>query len=412
MFQLRQNADDPCLLEQSFDGGETWAIAFNYKLCQNTDTIGITNTWNISNEFNIEQITTYDNDIINIYPDWEYDATPDDSDRDAALCAAVTQWVASICEFMIVSIENGNAEAEDDMQFFSDIAYGLGAAGLALAAFGIYPVAGLFAGTSLVLTGLIIENMGDWVTDDPDPYRSVEARAEVVCKMYLALMGLTPTYANWDGALDDAMSGDAEIIRDVVNDLNHEETAFVDWMGLFADMIAVGAGEVGNECNECEEFLHVWEINELSGVEEHTTYNNDEPSWDIEAGQYEAEVGITAENLGTSPCRRYSQIIIEWDGSRELNRVRFDYDWEEGQIENWGDTGAKILMNDGDVQAWTFAQVQGNTNKQWEGTRKGITKIEIRLFCSNNTPPPACTFGGEATIERVAIEGVGSCPFD
>jgi hypothetical protein len=32
-FQLRQNTVNPCLLEQSIDGGETWQTAFNYLLC-------------------------------------------------------------------------------------------------------------------------------------------------------------------------------------------------------------------------------------------------------------------------------------------------------------------------------------------------------------------------------------------
>lgn len=34
MFKLRQNSTNKCLLEQSLDGGETWATAFNYALCK------------------------------------------------------------------------------------------------------------------------------------------------------------------------------------------------------------------------------------------------------------------------------------------------------------------------------------------------------------------------------------------
>jgi hypothetical protein len=32
-YELRQNEDNPCLLEQSFDGGETWSLAFDHRLC-------------------------------------------------------------------------------------------------------------------------------------------------------------------------------------------------------------------------------------------------------------------------------------------------------------------------------------------------------------------------------------------
>jgi len=36
---LRQNPDDPCQLQQSSDGGETWTLAFDYSLCSNVITV-------------------------------------------------------------------------------------------------------------------------------------------------------------------------------------------------------------------------------------------------------------------------------------------------------------------------------------------------------------------------------------
>lgn len=38
-FQLRQNPADPCQLQQSLDGGETWSLAFDYTLCSSVITI-------------------------------------------------------------------------------------------------------------------------------------------------------------------------------------------------------------------------------------------------------------------------------------------------------------------------------------------------------------------------------------
>lgn len=38
-FQLRQNPDDPCQLQQSFDGGLTWSLAFDYLLCNGSSVI-------------------------------------------------------------------------------------------------------------------------------------------------------------------------------------------------------------------------------------------------------------------------------------------------------------------------------------------------------------------------------------
>ena len=130
MFRLRQNPDDPCLLEQSFDAGETWVEAFNYKLCQNTDMTNISNQWNLSFVFNTDLEIVYDNDITNVFNDWGYDQTGTDADRDAALCHAITQWVDSICEFLIITIENGNAEVQDQAQFWSDLTFALGGAAI------------------------------------------------------------------------------------------------------------------------------------------------------------------------------------------------------------------------------------------------------------------------------------------
>lgn len=191
MFLLRQNEADPCLLEQSEDGGITWTTAFNYKFCQNTDTIALADTWNVSNEFNIDQSETYDGDIVNIYPTWVYDSSSVDADRDAALCAAITAWVDSLCDFMIITITNGNAEVHDQSQFWSDIAFGLGAVATGLGVFGLFPVAALFGGTSLLLTSVILANMDDWLTESTTAYEDLDARATVVCVMYAALAGLT-----------------------------------------------------------------------------------------------------------------------------------------------------------------------------------------------------------------------------
>ena len=412
MFLLRQNEADPCLLEQSEDGGVTWTTAFNYKLCQNTDTIALAETWNVSNEFNIDQSETYDGDIVNIYPTWVYDSSPEDADRDAALCAAITAWVDSLCDFMIVSIENGNVDVHDQSQFWSDIAFGLGAVATGLGVFGLFPVAALFGGTSLLLTSVILANMDDWLTESTAAYEDLDARATVVCVMYAALAGLTPTYSDWSGALLGELGGNAEIIREVIHDCNQEEMAFVNFLGLYVDMIDLGVAQTGNECAECTDFSHLWKFDTLSGELAHTTYNNDSPQWDILKGAYVGESGMEAEDDTGPPDRRMTQLEIEWDASRTLTKVGVFYAWEQGQIEDWGDVGCKILVDGVAKGTWTLAQVQGNTYMDWTGSIAGCTSIEVRLYCAWNTPPPASTWGGEATIRSITVEGIGTCPFE
>ena len=411
MFRLRQNPDVSCLLEQSFDGGDTWSLAFDYALCRASDVVSIQNTWNVANTWNIDNDIIYDGDIINIYPPWEYTGGDDDADNDAALCAAIHAWVDMICDATISTIVNENSDIEDQVEFWTTLTAAMGTAALVTAAFGIYPATGLFAGTGLVLSAVGVFAAGAWQMEDPAPYRNETARDAVVCAFYGALAGETPTFSAWSDALSSALSGDAEDIREVVHAYNQAEMGFVNWMGFFADMIAIGVGEIGNECDECSDFTHYWPIDTVSGSDPHTTYNMDAPAWTIELGSYSAGVGVIAENSAGPPCKRWSAIELDWSPSRTLTRIRFDYYWEEGQIDDWGAQAAQIKINDVQVAAWTFAEVQGNTNKQWTGSVAGGSTVKVVLSCSIKSGG-GCAYGGEATIERVVIEGVGTCPFE
>lgn len=419
MFQLRQNPDDPCLLEQSFDGGGTWSTAFNYTLCANTDALTIINTWNLTNIFNIEQNATYAGDIINLYPSWEYDGTPSDAERDAALCAALTQWVDMICEFLIMTIENGNAETEDQAQFWSDVSYGMSAAAMSLAVLGIYPVAALFAGTSLLLTAVVIEKIGDWLMGDATPYRDLDARALVVCAMYEDMQGLTPTYAVWHSALDTAMTGNAEKIRQVVSDCNHAEMAFVNWLGLMVDLTALGAGVLANTCDECQEFAHVWEVATASGSEPHVTYDNASPQWALLTGYYDlAEGGFieqeyAAETYGSERCN----IKIEF-GARTITRIRVQADYLEGFIKPGEDDRSSIVIYtiSGSETARLdepFAYQENGTEEWiWNGAATRVTGIRIMWRCSYSEAEPPFYGDGHVHINEIEIRGMGDCPFD
>lgn len=412
MFRLQQNPDVPCLLEQSFDGGETWSLAFDYSLCRTSDTITIQNTWNTAFTWNIDNDIIYDNDIINIYPVWQYTGGSSDADNDAALCAAIHAWVDMICEATIATIVNENADIASQVEFWSTLTAAMGTAAVITAAFGIYPATGLFAGTGLLLSAIAVIAAGEWQLEDADPYRNETARDEVVCAFYGALAGKTPTYSDWSTALADALTGDAEDIREIVHAYNQAEMGFVNWMGFFADMIAIGATSLGNECAACATFSHIWEIDELSGSDPHTTYNNDAPTWTPIAGTYVPSVGIDGEdNISAGKCRHMAKADMLWSGSRKLTSVRFDYDWAEGDIDDWGAIAAAVVCNGVAVQTWNYAEVQGIRSQAWTGSRLGVDEVRVWIASSYENEN-GCGFGGTAVLERVVIQGVGECPFD
>ena len=420
MFRLRQNPDDPCLLEQSFDAGETWVEAFNYKLCQNTDMTNISNQWNLSFVFNTDLEIVYDNDITNVFNDWGYDQTGTDADRDAALCHAITQWVDSICEFLIITIENGNAEVQDQAQFWSDLTFALGGAAIALGAFGVYPLAALFGGTSLLLTSIVVDSIDEWLMEDATPYRDHDARAEVVCEMYLAMQGNTPTYANWSNSLDDALSGNAEKIRTVVDAVNQSEMAFVDWLGLYADMIAIGAGSIGNECDDCQDWFHIWKFDTASGSDPHTTYSDGLPAWAADVGGYfnQGEGGwiATEEDLGAVGTERDN--ILIYFSTRTVTYLRVKSAYKEGFIAPGKDNLASIVAycyvgTEQDVINEPFAyQVDGTEEWIWTGSKARTQRIRVMWRCSYSEAEPPEYGDGHVRISEIEIRGKGDCPFD
>lgn len=54
-FQLRQNEDNPCLLEQTLDGGAVWLTAFDYALCQTASSETIYRYDSVTNKYQISQ---------------------------------------------------------------------------------------------------------------------------------------------------------------------------------------------------------------------------------------------------------------------------------------------------------------------------------------------------------------------
>lgn len=96
-MRLRQDPNDDCILQVSYDGGTSWSTAFNYELCfMKTQTVFDTDVeiyiTNQEQTMNVN-INLYDGTAASVAPDMEYDTTPDDDLRDKAKCAALVAFV-------------------------------------------------------------------------------------------------------------------------------------------------------------------------------------------------------------------------------------------------------------------------------------------------------------------------------
>lgn len=88
-YQLRQNADNPCLLEQSLNGGQTWLTAFDYSLCENNPP-SVTTIYRYTNnvyQYSNDNGSTW-NDALN---------PPNSQPATVAIPVGLDKWTAARC---------------------------------------------------------------------------------------------------------------------------------------------------------------------------------------------------------------------------------------------------------------------------------------------------------------------------
>lgn len=102
-MDYRDNPLDPCEVQYSKDGGETWLTMFRKDNCMSGSLGDVTIINNAITEIE-NNYTTYDGDITNIAPKWGWV----DEYSDHALCWALSQWVDLICSIAIADIQSSN----------------------------------------------------------------------------------------------------------------------------------------------------------------------------------------------------------------------------------------------------------------------------------------------------------------
>lgn len=93
-FRLRQNPEDPCLMEQQLQPNGAWLAAFDYGLCNSTfgELIRLQNQQ--TTIINRQYTTTYDGTPGSINPSAPSTSFSDSSTRETALCMAAIRYVS------------------------------------------------------------------------------------------------------------------------------------------------------------------------------------------------------------------------------------------------------------------------------------------------------------------------------
>jgi hypothetical protein len=179
---LRQNLINPCLLEFSNDAGATWALAFDYSICSRrqphvTVTVGDYNDYRATNTTNM---TTYNGDIVNVAPEWDY-GDEDDIWRDMAMCWAAERWVELCVAIAIKMGERAVEETQDYLRTASDIASEVSMFLTQLVKMEVYPAASQVGALVFGLASIVLDFISEFQEFDAAVLGNQDAQTQVAC---------------------------------------------------------------------------------------------------------------------------------------------------------------------------------------------------------------------------------------
>lgn len=394
MLMFRDNPDDPCEVQYSQDGGETWATMFRKDVCRvpsEGDVTIINNTKIIITENN----DTWNGDIINIAEDWEW--VGDKSNN--AICWAIDKYVDAICELAIANIQSGNDERRDNDDLWDTLRGIISTLAIgASTVIGIPAAAvGAFAWAVVAIADALYD---DWVTRTYDQFEDDDARQAIKCAMYYSLVGKTVQFEDWRDSIQsyDPQTANEIAIWESVSVVNSDTDVYINYLLLTEDINSISESLPTCPCelrwehtwNFVTHGLEVWTVDDL--------------------GTYVAGVGVEGE-LAPAGEDDTQNVIYQLRFDEEIPRVdkmEFLFDCDKGHfnknvdaiwarllptLEFTANQGA-VFTGDDQTLNWSFDLTHGT--ECWIGFNVCWTDTEDY---------------GSILIKSVTFEGVGIDPF-
>ena len=243
-MDFRDNPEDLCEVQYSKDSGETWITMFRKDVCASAPTISIT-TITESKETIINNYETYDGDILNVAPQWEYV----DEDSDLALCWAIDRYVNWL---MATSIAEKNAN--NDVKKLIDLLWEDANEEITKIMIAALAVANFKAAAAAALAWVTVEVITEYLEAlaeaETNYFKDEDAIQAVKCWMWDSVRGETPQWDEWTHSLDEfPIDGLAEgAIVEVVRIMNANENIYINYMILVEDINSVSAGLPPCDC--------------------------------------------------------------------------------------------------------------------------------------------------------------------
>lgn len=314
MFQLRQNPTNPCILEQSTDGGLSWSPAFDYSLCRSSSGLDISLGLTIVNND-----TTIYNDNPAVF---EPELSDADDFTNTAICYALEVVIRSALSGILSRLESENNQAIILQSVFSAIAV--------VGAFTFGPIGAGIATAIGVSIGLIASSIMDELEESEveEALNSNVAISELVCCAYETLFGFRPTPALFDDVLDGCTE-----LGPVASNVAPALAEVFDYFDTFVQFLRVAGqaytyaenGLLGNSCDNCgdewcyqwlngEGFSPAWTINEWNGgLAVYDPVNDRINGFKPDIANFGAFVDI---EIAVNAIVTYIDLDIQWSSTR------------------------------------------------------------------------------------------------
>lgn len=356
-FQLRQNEEAPCLLEQSFDNGETWSLAFDYSLCQQYSILDYNIERSIVNQENARRSELYDGTPESINENCPEDFTG------AALCSAVKHYV----EIQVLDTLNRYRVA----------------AALAAAAVGFL---GLGAGVlGWVIGGIVVGLVGYELSQIEAAAADRDALNDVICALVDELEGIAVTEANFVAGITAlaAMSGNAATVVAILKGNKGNQVNYLWFVDLLGEaFVATSTGY--DDCPCSPEWCWNFDFTADNGG----WSNASSPAY----GVYSSGVGW----IGTKVGSVYSAYLKRAFASRLITKVYITITCPGGITG-----GSNVLLLNGTSSVLLNAGLLiGEHTYVWEGE---ATSSELRINPNDTTI--------NFTVTSITVWGRGENPF-
>lgn len=390
-FELRQNPENDCQLQQTLDGGETWVTVFDYALCKS---IGGGSTINITenNAYIDELNTTYDIDI-NLIGAKLID---NDGATNSALCHALKALILSTLQGVLQRLEDGNNQELVTLAVQGAIAtvgafiFGTPASGMATA-----------VGTAVALASNAIINQYE-----ENQLRSIVesevVRQELLCCAYSAIVDTKPTEIEFNQMFDGCLglSSDAQDMLPALIDAVQSRDVFLTFLEVASQAYDYSnVGVLTNDCENCGLWCYEFD------------FTIDDGGFNAPfRGQWVSGIGWTDTDDSRAPSIRNRGLFLDGPNFPDTTITRVEMLYTLQSASTSTRTARFILRNSGSsqvVQTDNDEVVEGVM--VWTGETNSIDDILINIDIRQGTD--VVIEGEEATVKSIKLWGIGVNPF-